>query len=147
MTVSFYGSGETTGTISKDRNIVGKPLPIPPGAICETTGSCAIRNNPGEKVSLDQLEKDVVCFRGKSDEEKGHSIFGTLLTIGALAAVLVGFAGYAHKYGLVNKIPNEKVKGWLQNSNKITQPCYDLCKKTQDFVVKHYKDIVAKFKK
>jgi len=143
MAVSFYGNGETTGAIANRKGIVGKPLPIPPGAICETTGSCGyLRQTP----NIEDLEKDVVSFRGKNDNKK-HSIFGTILSIGALAAIVIGGLAGAEKYKLVDKISNARVKGWLKNSDKITKPCYDVCKKAQKFCLENYDKILKKIKK
>ena len=147
MAVSFYGNGgETTGSVSNRRNIVGKPLPEPPNAIHETTGSCGYLREQAPRIET--LDKDTVCFKGGADKkEKSSSVFGTILTLGALAAVVVGGLGLAHKHDIVGQLKNEKFKNLLKNSGKVTEPCYNWCKSVKTFCMEHYDKIVKKFKK
>ena len=146
MTVSFYGNGnETTGSISNRISAAGNRISAYSSAKNETTGSCGYET---KSPTVDNLEKDEVCFKGKGDKkDKSISLFGTLLTVGALTAIVVGGLGYAHKKGLVNKISNERIKGWLKNSNKITEPCYKACKSVKNFCVENYDKIIKKIKK
>ena len=41
-------------------------------------------------------------------------------------------------------IKNEKVKDF---ANKMTEPCYNVCKKTKDFVIKYYEKVKNYFSK
>ncbi len=147
MAVSFYGnSGETTGSVSNRRNIVGKPLPEPPNAIHETTGSCGYLREQAPRIET--LDKDTVCFKGNMDkQEKSSSFFGTFLTLGALAAVVVGGLGLAHKYNAVEYIKNDKLRDLLKNSGKVTEPCYNWCKSVKTFCTEYYDKIAKRFKK
>lgn len=146
MTVSFYDNGnETTGSVSNRIGAAGSRISAYSSAKNETTGSCGYET---KSPTVDTLEKDEICFRGRENKkDKSSSLFGTLLTFGALTAIVVGGLGYAHKKGLVNKISNERIKGWLKNSNKITEPCYNACKTVKNFCTENYDKIIKKFKK
>jgi len=144
MAVSFYGrGGETTGSVS-DRTQELRQKSISPK--CETTGSCGYLQEQTPRIET--LDKDKVCFKGGADKkEKSSSVFGTILTLGALAAVVVGGLGLAHKYDLVGKIKNEKFKDLLKNSGKVTEPCYNWCKSVKTFCTEYYDKIAKRFKK
>ena len=129
--VSFYGSGETAGSAAKK--------PIVPIALKEKETT----NSP----ILEQPKSDVVCFKGKDYAEgnssTGKKVFGAL----AVAALLIGGLGCAHKYNLVGKLKDGKFKDFMQKSDKITEPCHKLCAKTKDYACKCYDKIKNIFNK
>lgn len=134
--VSFYG-GETCG-IPADRKIDSSKQ--------ETTGSVGYRNFQSEpELKLETLDKDTVNFRGKNNQEnKNSSVFGTILGIGAAAAIIVGGLGLAHKYNVLDKINNADVKKYL---GKVTEPCYKWCSTLTKFCRENYQKILDKFSK
>jgi hypothetical protein len=142
MAVSFYGNEETTGAIANRKGIVGKPLPIPPGAICETTGSCGyLRQTP----NIEDLEKDVVSFRGKNDNKK-HSIFGTILSIGALAAIVIGgLEPMMQEYEVLALIKYFRIHNC--NDDIVIYTGYNEDEISQEFIteIKNYGNIVIKY--
>ena len=114
----------------------------------ETSGSVA-------KVNLAQTRKcavpektppkDTVSFRGNMDKsDSAESIGKVAAGLVAAAALIVGGLGYAKKADWVSKIKNEKVKDF---ANKMTEPCYNVCKKTKDFVIKYYEKVKNYFSK
>lgn len=133
--VSFYGS-ETNGSVSDKiqayRNLNSK------SAKNETTGSVGYLN--------ETQSADTVCFRGH-EEKKGSSFLGTIFKVGALALITIGGLAAAHKYNAVEKIPNDRIKGWLKNSGKVTEPCYNWCKTAKEFCTENYNKLINRFKK
>ena len=119
-TVISFRANETTGGVA-DRTIET--------AKQETTGSVGARKNQASIFNVDNdLKQDTVCFRGAEQKNsKKPSTFSVILgsTIG-LAALVVGL-GYAHKYDVVGKIKNEKVKDFLKHTDVVTKPCHDAC--------------------
>ena len=70
------------------------------------------RYNYASNSTLNALDKDTVCFRGK-EQEKESSFLGTLAKIGIGAAAIVAGLGCAKKYKLVDKIPDGTFKDYL----------------------------------
>lgn len=134
--VSFYG-GETCG-IPADRKIDTSKQ--------ETTGSVGYKSFHAEpEIKLETLDKDTVNFRGKDNQEnKSSSVFGTILGIGATAAIVIGGLGLAHKYNIFDKINNAKFKEY---AGKVTEPCYNWCSSVTKFCKENYQKIADKFSK
>lgn len=141
--ISFCG-GETSGSIAKLNNDSNTTIIEPKinfrGQGAETVGSISKRN-------VDTTpSKDTLAFKGHNDKKEsswGGKLVGLLLLAGATVFGL----GYAHKTNAVNKIKNEKIKDFLKNSNKVTEPCYNVCCKTKDFFIKYYDKAKAHFNK
>lgn len=125
--VSFYGSGETTGSVSK------KPI----GQVVTT-----------EKPTLIETPKtDTVCFRGSDNAENKDSKTGKI--IGGLALAGLVFAGLAcaHKYDVVGKLKDGKFKDYLRKTDVVTEPCHKACSKIKDTSVKYYNKVKDYFSK
>lgn len=141
--ISFYG-GETAGSVAKLNNDSSTTIIEPKISFrahgAETAGSIS-------KQNIDTTPaKDTLTFKGHRNEE--HSSFmGKLVSLALLATTTVIGLGYAHKTNAVSKIKNEKIKDFLKNSNKITEPCYNACCKTKDFFTKYYDKAKAHFNK
>ena len=117
----------------------------------ETTGSIGEidEENPQKLATLD---RDVVSFHGK-EEGKSNLLLGTLLTVGALAAI-VAIGGFAHKNDWAGKITNEKWRNFFKKSDVVTKYCHDACAYTKkysiaakDYCVENYHKVVNYFKK
>ena len=122
MAVSFMG-GETTGGVADKQVETAKK---------ETTGGVGVRKQQESIFAVDNEPKcDTVCFKGREysgGSEKKSSTINYILGLSALTAITVGLLGLAHKHNAVSKISNEKIKDFLKNSEKITEPCYRACK-------------------
>ena len=121
--VSFYGS-ETSGSVAK-RNLAPQKRETISGQTCG----------------------DTVCFRGKDKSESAESIGKTIAGLALIACAIIGGLGYAHKTNAIGKLKDGKIKNFLEKSNKITEPCYNLCSKTKDFAVKYYNKVKDYFTK
>ena len=75
-----------------------------------------------------------------SAEDIGKAFAG----IAILAAVITGGLGYAHKAKWADKLKDGKMKTYI---NKVTEPCYNLCRKTKEFTIKYYNKIKDYFSK
>lgn len=140
--ISFCG-GETAGSVAKLNNDSNTTIIEPKISFraqgAETAGSIS-------KQNIDTTPaKDSLAFKGR--DEKKSSVTGTLFGLVLLAAATVLGLGYAHKTNAVSKIKNEKIKDFLKNSNKITEPCYNACCKIKDFFTKYYDKAKAHFNK
>ena len=136
-TVSFYGSGETTGGVA-DRRIETTT------AKQETTGGVGVRKNQESIFTVDNdLQQDTVCFRGKEDGSKKSSVAGTLLWATAITAGIIGLMGLSHKYDWVGKIKNEKAQKFFRHTDAVTEPCHKACawlkQNSYDKIVKFFK--------
>ena len=135
--ISFYGkSNETTGSVG-DKQI--------DSTLSETTGSVGYRSFGYDSVpKIDRtLARDTVSFHGNSDyKEQDSSPVTTVLGVAGMAALAVAGLGYAHKTNAVSKISNEKIRNFLKNSDKITEPCYKLCCKVKSLSKNCYDKIV-----
>ena len=100
------------------------------GKGAESAGSIAIQAEP--------INKDIVSFKGYDREEKKSSFLGKLLGLTVLSAAVIAGLGYAHKTNIIDKIKNQKLHDILKNSDKITEPCYNLCVKTKNFCTEYY---------
>ena len=124
--VSFYG-GETAGSIGK-RNLNPQKYNASP-----------------EQTPINDCP-DIVCFKGK-EKNNGSSVLGGLAAVIVLAGLAVGGLGYAHKADLVGKLKDGKFKDFLRKSDKITEPCHNLCRKVKEFCLKYYNKIKDFFSK
>lgn len=141
--ISFCG-GETAGSVAKLNNDSTTTIIEPKISFraqgAETAGSIS-------KQNIDTTPaKDTLTFKGRDDDDSS-SFAGTLFKFTLLAAATVLGLGYAHKTNAVSKIKNEKIKDFLKNSNKITEPCYNACCKIKDFFTKYYDKAKAHFNK
>lgn len=133
--INFRG-GETAGSIAKINNkqdnqtIDANSVVNFRGKGAESAGSIAIQAEP--------INKDIVSFKGYDREEKKSSFLGKLLGLTVIAATVIAGLGYAHKTKIIDKIKNQKLHDLLKNSNKITEPCYNLCVKTKNFCTEYY---------
>ena len=133
--INFRG-GETAGSIAKINNkqdnqtIDANSVVNFRGKGAESAGSIAIQAEP--------INKDIVSFKGYDREEKKSSFLGKLLGLTVLSAVVIAGLGYAHKTNIIDKIKNQKLHDILKNSDKITEPCYNLCVKTKNFCTEYY---------
>jgi len=123
MTVNFRG-GETTGGVS-DRQIET--------AKQETTGGVGIRQRQNSIFVTEEPKCDTVCFRGQEyayygEPKKKTSATGIIIGTAAAAALVIGLLGLTHKNNWLSKIDSPKLKDWLKNSDKVTEPCYKACK-------------------
>ena len=79
----------------------------------ETAGSVANRklNYLREQIPKPQTPpQDTVNFKGRDYEEKSGSVFSGILGTIAAAAIIVGGLGLAHKYNVVEKLKDGKIK-------------------------------------
>lgn len=116
----------------------------------ETAGSLANRkaNYLREQIPAPQApQKDTVNFRGREYEDKSQSIGSVIFGIAAAAALIVGGLGAAHKYDVVGKLKDGKVKDFLRKSDVITEPCYKLCSKVKACAVEYFDKIKNWFNK
>ncbi len=133
--INFRG-GETAGSIAKINNkqdnqtIDANSVVNFRGKGAESAGSIAIQAEP--------INKDIVSFKGYDREEKKSSFLGKLLGLTVLSAAVIAGLGYAHKTNIIDKIKNQKLHDILKNSDKITEPCYNLCVKTKNFCTEYY---------
>ncbi len=116
----------------------------------ETAGSLANRkiNYLHEQIPNPQTPPmDTVNFKGKDYEEKSESFASVVFGALATAALLVGGLGLAHKYDVVGKLKDGKVKDFLRKSDTITEPCHKLCSKVKGYAVEYYEKIRNWFNK
>ena len=116
----------------------------------ETAGSLANRkiHYMCEQIPNPQTPpKDVVNFKGKDYEEKSESMASAIFGVIASAALIIGGLGLAHKYDVVGKLKDGKIKDFLRKSDKITEPCHKLCSKTKEYAIKYYNQIKEWFNK
>ncbi len=118
--VTFRGGGETTGSVADRRIETAKQ---------ETTGGVGARNNQDSIFTVDnELKQDTVCFRASAQEPKKEtSTLGVIFGTAAVAALIVGGLGLAHKYDIVGKIKNEKAKEFFRHTDAVTKPCREAC--------------------
>ena len=127
--ISFYG-GETTGSISK-RQL-----------------RQANTNYGVQTPRIETLQGDSVNFRGKEESGKKSSSFvKTLVGLAGTAAVVIGGLGLAHKYNVVGKLKDGKIKDFLKKSDTITEPCHKWCTQAKGYAEKGYEKIKSYFKK
>ncbi len=113
----------------------------------ETAGSVGKRNlNTTRKETIQNISPryDNVSFRGHKEES---SFTATLLKTITGIAVLIGGIGLAHKANLSGAIKNKKFKNILNKSNKITEPCYNICHKAKELGIQGYNKIKDFFSK
>ena len=94
----------------------------------ESAGSIA--QNPKvkyEKPPVTEPQGDTVSFRGKAKDEKKGGFFKTLVGLAALAGVVIGGAGYAHKAGALNKLGDGWIKNVLKKAEPMMKKCYEWC--------------------
>lgn len=125
--VAFYGSGETTGSVSKFPKI---------------------KNQNSDTSIVETPKQDTLCFRANQKEEvkKGSTITKVIGTLTGIA-LLVGGLACAHKYDWVGKLSDGKFKDFMRKSDIITEPCHKACAKVKDFSVKYYNKIKDYFNK
>ena len=126
--ISFYGSGETAGSMAKFQK-------------GETAGSIGHNQgvqNASTTIPTDTLTGDSINFRGREEQSKTSAI-KTLLALGITTGVTIAGLGYAHKAGWISKLSDGKFKDCL---NKTTGQCHDWCHSTKDFCVKQYEKII-----
>lgn len=114
MTSIMVNGSESTGSVA-DRTTSSKN---------ETTGGVAARANYGSVSLNNELNRDTVCFKGKSDKKK-KSAAGTIFTLLLTCAGVVGGMGILHKN--VNKIGSEGIRNAVKKAECVTEPCYKAC--------------------
>lgn len=132
--VSFYGSGETAGSMAKLRK--GETA----GSVGHTNEEQNLRR---ESVSIETSNGDSVSFRGKEQKE-GSSIAKSVFCVGLMTAAIIAGLGYAHKAGWTSKLNEGKLKEGL---DKVTGKCHDWCHTVKEFGTKQYEKIKAYFHK
>lgn len=124
--VSFYG-GESCGSVAARRNV---DTPRPETPIVQTP------------------DRDTVNFRGRDyEEEKSSSFVSKGLKGAAFIALVIGGLGCLHKYDVVGKLKDGKVKDFFKKYDKITEPCHKWCSQAKEYAVKGYEKIKGWFKK
>ena len=114
----------------------------------ESAGSIA--QNPKvkyEKPPVTEPQGDTVSFRGKAEGKKKGGFFKKLLGLAAIAGVVIGGAGYAHKANLVGKLGEGKIKNLLSKTEPFTKKCYEWCKTLKTKGVEIIEAIKGKFSK
>ena len=107
---------------------------------CETSGSIGKRNlnvvRDGVGIVQTSPKSDTVSFRGRDDNDSsaGSVLFKALASI----AVVVGGLGLAHKANLAGKFKNAKIKNIMNKANRITEPCYNICRKVKTLCLEGY---------
>lgn len=126
--VSFFGSGETTGSVSKQpiRQVV-------------TTDD--------EPVIATQPKEDTVCFRGVEKNDKKDSVAGKLVGGLTIAGLIVAGLACAHKYDVVGKLKDGKFKDYMRKTDVVTEPCHNACHKVKEFSIKYYNKVKDYFTK
>ena len=132
--ISFYGSGETAGSMAKLQK--GETA----GSVGHTTSEQNLRR---ATIPNEASCGDSVNFRGHGDK-KENSIGKTLFCVGILIASIIAGLGYAHKAGWTSKLSAGKFKDGI---DKVTNKCYDWCHATKEFGVKQYEKIKSYFNK
>lgn len=142
--INFRG-GESAGSIAKINNkpdsqiINTKSFVNFHGKGAESCGSIAKQTEP--------INNDTVSFKGYDKDEKRSSFLGKLFGLAIITATAIAGLGYAHKTNIIGKIKNQKLQDLLKNSNKITEPCYDLCIKAKNICTEYYQKAKNYFSK
>lgn len=135
--INFCG-GETSGSIAKINNKQDNQV-IDAESVVNFRGKGAESAGSIAKLPITEpINKDIVSFKGYDREEKKSSFLGKLLGLTVLSAAVIAGLGYAHKTNIIDKIKNQKLHDLLKNSDKITEPCYNLCVKTKNFCTEYY---------
>ncbi len=111
----------------------------------ETAGSVGVRsvNNVSRNSLLIQSpESDAVSFKGRDND--CSSAGSTLFKGAASIALVIGALGLAHKKNVFAKLENANLKKYINN---VTEPCYNLCRKTKEWGVSLYNKIKSIFSK
>ncbi len=112
----------------------------------ETAGGVGVRRNNNDSIfSVDnQPAQDTVSFKAAQTGREKTSAGSFILGLTALTALLIGGLGLAHKYDVVSKIKNDKVKDFFRHTDAVTEPCHKACKWIKN---NSYDKIVKMFKK
>ncbi len=138
--ISLYNSGETTGSPA-DRVYSSKRM--------ETTGGVGEKPVQVDSAKVDKTpECDTVCFRGKEVQEKKGTSFlgGLMMTVGA-AALVIGGLGCAHKYKVLDRLNEGKLKEILSKSEPVLNTCHEWCAKVKGLARQGYEKVASLFKK